>query len=77
MQNKRPPELEAVPPAKSFRFDKRTKEMLTMMNAYMQEKPHVVHVPATQLVNDKKFSKERKKQKLEEEKVKPSTSHFS
>ena len=32
------------------------------MNAYMQEKPSVAHVSATQLVNDKKFAKEWKKQ---------------
>ena len=72
MKNERPPELEAVPPTKSFRFDKRTKEMLTMMNAYMQEKPYVVHLPATQLVNDKKFSKEWKKQHTEETAKQPS-----
>eukprot|EP00977_Amphora_coffeiformis_P009956 scaffold2326_cov171-Amphora_coffeaeformis.AAC.4 len=64
MKHERPPELEVVPQANKnqFRFDKRTKEMLTMMNAYTQEKPYVVHVSSTQLVNDKKFAKELKKQ---------------
>jgi hypothetical protein len=37
------------------------------MNAYMQEKPNVAHVSATQLVNDKKFSKEWKKQQHQQE----------
>jgi cellobiose-specific phosphotransferase system component IIB len=66
MNGKKLPELAPVPPAKSYRFDKRTKEMLTLMNAYMQERPSVAHVSATQLVNDKKFSKEWKKKHSKE-----------
>jgi hypothetical protein len=50
--------VELKSPAKAFKFDSETKELLMQMNLYLKNVSTVEHLGVTQLVKDKKYRKE-------------------